>query len=90
MKNSSEEYTEVQYLVDSLIEGQKKTLLSVGRRIVPILTPEDILQPNDYPELENHPHFRYEEGVLAGMQTIQMALYAKRKDEMDEMEEVKN
>jgi hypothetical protein len=27
------------------------------------------MQPNDFPELENHPFFRYEEGVLEGLQS---------------------
>lgn len=72
----SKEFLAAQALVDSLVEAQAKTLLALGRRIIPTLTPEDVLQPNDYPELENHPHFRYEEGVLAGMQTVLMALRA--------------
>ena len=63
-------------LIDEMTEAQRQNLLKLGRRIVPTLTPEDILQPNDYPELENHPEFRYEEGVLAGFQTVQMALKA--------------
>ena len=46
----------------------------MGRRVVPTLTPEDVLQPNDYPELENHPEFRYQEGVLAGIQEAISAL----------------
>lgn len=64
--------------IDSVVDRQKNTLLQLGRRIVPTLTSEDVLQPNDYPELEHHPEFRYEEGVLAGLQTLQMALRALR------------
>lgn len=67
-------------LLQELEEGQRKALFATGRRIVPNLTHEDLLQPNDYPELENHPHFRYEEGVLAGIQTVQMALQALKND----------
>ena len=59
-----------------LVDQQKKQLLKLGRQIVPTLTPEDMLQPNDYPELDNHPVFRYEEGLLAGLQSMQMALAA--------------
>lgn len=65
-----------QKLIKEMIEGQKRELLKLGRRIIPTLTPEDMLQPNDYPELENHPHFRYEEGLLAGMQAVLIALRA--------------
>jgi len=60
-----------------LIEGQKKKLFASGRRIIPHLTQEDLLQPNDFPELEFHPHFRYEEGILDGMQVVRAALKAK-------------
>lgn len=66
----------IDQLVEEIIQGQKVKLLDCGRRIVPKLTPEDMLQPNDYIELENHPHFRYEEGILDGLQTVQMALRA--------------
>ena len=61
-------------LMDEMIEQQRGKLLQLGRRIIPTLTPEDILQPNDYPELEYHPEFRYEEGILAGMMSVQIAL----------------
>lgn len=65
-------------LLNEMIEHQKKQLLSLGRKFVPNLTPEDMLQPNDYLILENNPHFRYEEGILAGLQSAQMALRASR------------
>jgi hypothetical protein len=61
-------------LLESMIEGQKKSLLNLGRRLVPTLTSEDMLQPNDYPELDSHPEFRYEEGILAGLQSAITAL----------------
>ena len=64
-------------LLDELIEGQKKKLLETARRIVPHVTDDDLLQPNDFPELELHPHFRYEEGILDGLQVARMALLAK-------------
>lgn len=63
-------------ILEEMIEMQKRTLLKLGRRIVPTLTPEDMLQPNDYPELESNPEFRYEEGILAGLQSAQAALRA--------------
>lgn len=55
-------------MFDELIEHQKKVLLKTAKRIVPHVTEDDLLQPNDFPELEFHPHFRYEEGILAGLQ----------------------
>lgn len=61
-------------MLDEMIENQKRSLLELARKIVPYVTPEDIMQPNDFPELESHPIFRYEEGILAGLQAAQAAL----------------
>lgn len=70
---------EIFRLLDELIEGQKKELLKTARRIVPFATDDDLLQPNDFTELEGHPHFRYEEGVLHGFQAAKAALLAERR-----------
>lgn len=67
-----------QYL--EIISHQKSVLLKLGRRFVPTLTPDDILQPNDFLELENNPHFRYEEGVLAGIETAYAAFLALKRE----------
>jgi hypothetical protein len=67
---------EVQKELESLVQYHKKKLFEFGRRIVPYITPEDILQPNDYPELESHPEFRYQEGVLAGINEAIIVLRA--------------
>ncbi|MCH9632548.1 MAG: hypothetical protein S4CHLAM6_08860 [Chlamydiae bacterium] len=74
---------EIKDLLSELIVGQKKKLLKMGREIVPRLTEEDVLQPNDYPELESNPLFRYEEGVLEGLQTTEMAMLAWLKDRVE-------
>jgi len=58
---------------DDLIMLQKKRLLVCAQRIVPGIIEDDLLQPNDFPSLELHPHFRYEEGVLEGLLTARMA-----------------
>lgn len=57
-------------------DAQYHKLYKMGCQIRPNLTPEDLLQPNDYPDLENNPLFRYEEGVLEGIKTVEMALRA--------------
>lgn len=67
-------------LFDELVEQQREKLLKMARRIVPTATMDDILQPNDFPELENHPLFRYEEGVLEGLMTARMAFLVKEKE----------
>lgn len=59
-----------------LILYQQKKLLKAAQNIIPNITPDDLLQPQDYPELEFHPEFRYEEGILAGILAAQAALRA--------------
>jgi len=53
--------------LDQLIAWQQTKLLEVARRIIPHVTQEDIMQPFDFPELEESPLFRYEEGVWSGL-----------------------
>lgn len=81
MDQTTSLWDRIDRLLIEMVEAHQKKLLECGRRIVPRLTPEDMLQPNDYPELENHPYFRYEEGMVAGIQTVHMALRAMKNDE---------
>ena len=74
------ENKQVENLLNELIAMQQKKLLACGQKLVPRLTEEDILQPNDYPLLDNNPLFRYEEGVLIGIKSVQSALFALLKD----------
>ena len=78
------EKSEIFILIQQLIDQQKAKLLVSGRRIVPHVTADDLLQPNDFPELEFHPHFRYEEGILDGLQVVQTALLALEQDQLIE------
>lgn len=79
MKN---EWNKVNKLFEELIDMQQKRLLACGRQVVPHLTSDDILQPNDFLELEHNPIFRFEEGVLIGIKTAQTALLAMQKEDM--------
>ena len=65
-------------LLDELIENQKELLLKNAKTLVPQVNDDDLLQPNDFPELEFNPHFRYEEGVLHGFQAAKAAFLAER------------
>jgi hypothetical protein len=80
MANQSVDWQGIEGTLDEMGSMHKRALLILGRRIVPTLTSEDILQPNDYPQLNDHPEFRYEEGLLAGIQAVQMALRALKSD----------
>ncbi len=63
-------------IFEELIDFQKKKLLKIAKEILPYIIEDDLLQPFDFPEIENHPGFRYEEGILEGLLTAAMAIRA--------------
>ena len=63
-------------IFEDLIALQKKRLLRCAQEMIPRIIEDDLLQPNDFPLLENSPYFRYEEGVLEGLLTARMAYLA--------------
>ncbi len=65
-------------ILNQMIQQQQHKLLSVARRIYPHLTDDDLLQPNDFPELETNGDLRYEEGILHGLMAAQAALNRNR------------
>lgn len=76
MKTPTPNWEAIEQVIHEIIVLQQKKMLAYGQQIIPELTADDALQPNDFLELELNPLFRYEEGVLAGTQTVQMALRA--------------
>ena len=67
----------MQKIFDELIELQRIKIKTCAASIIPNLTDDDLLQPNDFPALENNPYFRYNEGVLEGLMTARMAYLAQ-------------
>lgn len=67
-------------IIESMRTSQEENLLNLGRQFIPNLTKDDLLQPNDFQELENNPHFRYEEGILSGILSLEAAFKAFTKD----------
>lgn len=72
---------EIEEIFEELIQHQKRKLLKTAKEINPYIVEDDLMQPFDFPELENHGEFRYEEGVLAGVLTAYAAIQAA-KDEI--------
>ena len=66
----------IEQTIQEIVALQQKKMLACGQQIIPALTLDDAMQPNDFLELENNALFRYEEGLLTGIQTVQMALRA--------------
>jgi len=64
-------------LFEEMIAQQRGKVLAVARSINPRLTEDDILSPQDFPELIEDSRFNYEDGLLAGLISAQMALRAQ-------------
>lgn len=64
-------------LFDTMIEQQRQKVLRLAREAVPHISPEDVMNPHDFPELKAHPTFEYEDGILAGLVSAKIALRAE-------------
>jgi hypothetical protein len=67
---------EVEALVGEVRALQERKVLDLARRLRPGLTLEDVRNPHDFPELGD-PDWQYEDGVLAGIETVLMAVRSR-------------
>jgi 8-oxo-dGTP pyrophosphatase MutT (NUDIX family) len=67
-------------LVEELEELQRRAVLDLARRLRPGVTLEDIANPHDFPELDD-PDWQYQDGILAGIQSVLAAVRAGRREE---------
>jgi hypothetical protein len=63
--------------LQEMIEFQRKKLLKLARETLPYLTPEDLRNPQDFPELIKDPLFNYEDGLLSGYLAVQIAMRSR-------------
>lgn len=63
-------------MLERMIEQQRAKVLAIARAIVPHVTGDDVLNPHDFPPLVASAEFQYEDGILAGYLSAQMALRA--------------
>ena len=61
-------------ILEGLIEHQRNKVLKIAQRISPGVTLEDIRNPQDFPKLLSDSDFNFEDGILAGLLSAQMAL----------------
>ncbi len=66
-------------MLERMIEQQRAKVLKLAREAVPHISPEDVMNPYDFPELKAHPTFEYEDGILAGLVSAQIAVRAELK-----------
>ena len=76
---------EVLTLLASMEALQSRKVIDLARRLRPGLTSEDIRNPHDFPELDD-PDWHFEDGQLAGIQSVVTALRALRERVLAEAE----
>ena len=64
-------------LLTEMSEQQHPRLLRLARRIVPDITPEDLRTPQDFLQLSGDPVFNYDDGILAGLRSADVAVRAE-------------
>jgi len=65
---------EIDEILEGLIGLQRKKLYQLAEELGVRVTREDILNPHDFPELLKSSRFNFEDGLLAGLLSAQMAL----------------
>jgi hypothetical protein len=71
-------WEEVEALVLSLEELQRRKVVELARRLKPGLTAEDLRNPHDFPELDDT-DWHYADGVLAGIESVLSAVRSARR-----------
>lgn len=74
---SMEWVNSVEDLFEQMIQQQRAKVLRLAREALPFLSPEDVMNPDGHPELKAHPTFEYEDGILAGLISAQIAFRAE-------------
>jgi hypothetical protein len=67
---------DVEALVGEIQALQLRKVMDLARRLRPGLTFEDLRNPHDFPELGDA-DWQYEDGVLAGIETVLAAVRAR-------------
>jgi hypothetical protein len=64
-------------LLDDMIVHQRDKCLKIARRLNPHLTPDDIMNSFDWPELRENPQYVWEDGLAAGLEAAHAAIAAQ-------------
>jgi hypothetical protein len=67
-------------LIATMVAQQEAKVLRLGRTLVATLTAEDLRNPQDFPVLVASAAFNFEDGILAGLRSAEIAVRARRRD----------
>ena len=71
-------------ILKDMIKQQENKVISLARRINSRITPDDIKNPQDFPEISNDPDFNYEDGILTGLNSVLSTIRREKKRFLDE------
>lgn len=68
---------DIDQMLEQMVEHQRGKVLETARKRIPHLTPEDVLNPEAYPAIYSDGPFNYEDGIVNGLLSAQMAIRAR-------------
>ena len=74
MSDPEQLVTDIEAVFERLIDQQRDKVVEVALDILPHLTPEQVQNPQAYPEITEDTMFHYEDGFLAGLISARQAL----------------
>lgn len=67
-------FADMEALLERIIGQQRDKVMAVALDILPHLQPEEIQDPQDYPEVAADPMFNHEDGLLSGLLSARAVL----------------
>ncbi len=78
-------FTRSEQWLQKMIDLQRAKVLRLAREINPKITGDDVLNPQDFPELMRDPSFNFEDGQLTGLVSAQIAMRAEYRRFLEEI-----
>lgn len=69
----------IESVLSALHQQQVNKAKKLAQSINPRLTDEDLLNPDNFPEVVNNPDYLYEDGIAAGILSAKIALRVELK-----------
>lgn len=73
----------IEELLGEMIAQQRTKVAALARQLAPDASRDDLINPQDVKSLSNDPQFNYEDGLLAGMLSAQIALRREARSDKD-------
>jgi hypothetical protein len=67
-------FADVEEVLERMISQQRDKVRDVALDILPHISPDELQDPQDHPEVSDDATFNFEDGLLAGLLSARMAL----------------